>query len=360
MTTRVCFVSSHALHGGSEAYLERLLAELGPEWVSSVVSLQWGPFVERVPDPVVLHTTGSRLSMAGGALRLRRHLRRTRPHVVHANGVKAAAVAVVAAWRTGIPVVWVKHDFSWDGRLVRVVARRCAEVVGVSSTVLASVPDGVPTSVVPPGIALPDVQRRPDAPAGTVALVGRLHSVKGHLELLAVVPDIVARCPEARFLLVGGEDPSQLVYARTVHETAAPLVAQGVIELTGHRTDVVQVIADADVLVIPSVVDDRGFGLEASPLVAIEAMAVGTPVVAYAAGGVPELVGDCGALVALGDRQALATTIVSLLQDAARRRALGACGRARAGERYTAERMAEGMRAVYRRVAGRSSRTMGA
>ena len=170
----------------------------------------------------------------------------------------------------------------------------------------------------------------------------------------------MARCPEARFLLVGGEDPSQLAYARTVQETAAPFVAQGVVELTGHRTDVVQVIADADVLVIPSVVDDRGFGLEASPLVAIEAMAVGTPVVAYAAGGVPELVGECGALVPLGDRHALATTIVSLLQDAGRRRALGECGRARAGERYTAAHMAEGMRAVYRRVAARSSRTMDA
>jgi glycosyltransferase involved in cell wall biosynthesis len=325
-----------------------------------VVSLQQGPFVDRFPDPVVVHTTGARVSMARGALQLRRHLRRTRPDLVHANGVKAAVVAVVAAWRTGIPVVWVKHDFSWDGRLARVVARRCAEVVGVSSTVLASVPDGVPTSVVPPGIALPDVQRSSEARAGTVALVGRLHSVKGHLELLAAVPDVLARCPGARFLVVGGEDPSQLAYARTVRDAAAPFVAAGVVELTGHRTDVVQVIADADVLVVPSVVDDRGFGLEASPLVAIEAMAVGTPVVGYAAGGVPELLGDCGVLVPLGDRQALAKAIAELLEDADRRRALGECGRDRVRERFTADRMAQGLRAVYQRVAARASRTMGA
>ena len=347
---RVCFVSSHARHGGSEAYLEQLLDHLGEDWVSSVVVLQPGPLVERLRDPVVIEASASRLAMGWAAVRLRRHLRRTRPDVLHANGVKAAAVAVVAAWGTGVPVVWVKHDFSWDGRLVRTIARRCTEVVGVSSAVLAAVPPGVRTSVVPPGLTWPEVRRGPSR--GIVVLVGRFHSVKGHFELLAAVPDVLERCPSARFLLVGGDDPTQLDYARRVREAAAPLVASGAVEMTGHRSDVLQLVADADVLALPSVVDDRGYGLEAAPLAAIEAMAMGTPVVAYAAGGVPELVGDCGVLVPLGDRHALAQGIADLLEDPERRAQLGECGCRRAAERFTAARTAEAMREVYARVSG--------
>lgn len=355
---RVAFVTAHVLRGGAEAYLARLLDELGPAWRAGVIALQDGPGVARLPEPVVLPTSASRVAMARSAWRLRRVLRAMRPDVVHADGVKAAVVAAAALVGSRTPLVWVKHDFSYDGRLVRIVARRCAEVVGVSSAVLAAVPGRVPTSVVPPGIELPPVDRGPSR--GVVALVARFHSVKGHFELLAAVPEVLRHCPDARFLFVGGDDPTQLDYAARVRAAAAPFVEQGVLALTGHRDDVLRIVADADVLVMPSVVDDRGFGLEASPVTAIEAMAVGTPVVAYAAGGLPELLGPCGVLVPLGDRVALADAIAGVLVDEERRLALGRCGQARVAERYTSPHMAEGMRAVYRRVTAQRSRTMGA
>src|SRR5205814_5873889 len=120
-------------------------------------------------------------------------IRTRRPAVVHANGVKAALVAVAAALGTRVPVVWVKHDFSWDGWLSRAVAWRCALVVGVSRAVLAAVPSHRARPV-PTGIDVPDVDR--DAARRRLAellqgegpflmLVGRLHPVKGHAELLA-------------------------------------------------------------------------------------------------------------------------------------------------------------------------------
>lgn len=358
---RVAFVTSHALLGGAETYLEILLHELGPEWRAGVVVLQEGPSAARLPDPVMMPTSASRVAMARSALRLRLALRRMQPDVVHANGVKAAAVAAAALVGTRIPLVWVKHDFSWDRRLAPVLARRCAEVVGVSEAVLGAVPPGVPTSVVPPGMDPPAVDRGAaraavealmGPPCATVvALVGRFHSVKGHVELLAALPDLLARRPEARVLFLGAADSTEPEQEEVVRRAAAAAVADGTVVMAGHRSDAVTLVAGVDVLVVPSVVDARGFGLEGSPFAAIEAMAVGTPVVAYAAGGLPGLLGDCGALVPLGDRAALASTLADVLDDDARRARMAACGRARAAERHSAAAMADGLRAVYRRTA---------
>ncbi len=118
---RVSFVSSHALGGGSERYLELLLGSLEPEWVAGVICLQDGPFVERLRSlghsVEVVQTSGPGRASRCGAPRLRRALRRQAPDVVHANGVKAALAAGLATPGTGIPVLWLKHDFSWDGPL---------------------------------------------------------------------------------------------------------------------------------------------------------------------------------------------------------------------------------------------------
>jgi colanic acid/amylovoran biosynthesis glycosyltransferase len=81
-------------------------------------------------------------------------------------------------------------------------------------------------------------------------------------------------------------------------------------------------------------------------------MAAGTPVVGYSHGGVPELVGPCGALVAPGDRDALAEEIARLLGDDRVRDDLAACGRERVAREFSLERMVEAMKDRYRRAAG--------
>ncbi|MEU3193513.1 glycosyltransferase family 4 protein, partial [Streptomyces sp. NPDC006992] len=65
-------------------------------------------------------------------------------------------------------------------------------------------------------------------------------------------------------------------------------------------------------------------------LVAQEALRAGVPLVAAASGGVPELVGTAAVLVPCGDADSLASAVLGLLADPARRAALGAAGRARA------------------------------
>ncbi|MBA2794739.1 MAG: glycosyltransferase, partial [Thermoleophilaceae bacterium] len=103
---RVSFVSSHALGGGSERYLELLLERLGEDWVAGVVLLGEGPFADRLRTlgyPAAMVTTPRRLGILPAALRLRRTLVGQAPQVVHANGVKAALVAGLAMIGTGTP-----------------------------------------------------------------------------------------------------------------------------------------------------------------------------------------------------------------------------------------------------------------
>ena len=104
-------------------------------------------------------------------------------------------------------------------------------------------------------------------------------------------------------------------------------------------------------LVIPSVTSRGGLGKEGFSLVALEAMGVGTPVVAYDYGGPPEVLGECGLLVPPGDRDALAEALLRVLEDGALREQLAECGRRRARERFSLSAMIEAMENRYREAA---------
>ena len=371
---RVSFVSSHALGGGSERYLELLLGSLDPAWVGGLISLQDGPFVERMRSlghTVEVVPTSARAGIARSAPRLRRALRRQAPDVVHANGVKAALAAGLATPGTGIPVLWLKHDYSWDGPLARMVALRSRRVVAVSGAITTTFGKrlGSRVTVVPNGVPLHEREREVGreiveqlvgaGSAPVVLLVGRLHPAKGQLELVEAVPRVLERCPDARFLVLGEEDPTQPEYAVKVRRRVHDLDVGSVVHFAGHRNDPMRVMSGTDLMLMPSVPDERGAGKEACPFALLEAMSVGTPVVAYAAGGIPEVLGDCGRLVAEGDRAALADAIADLLEDSGERSRASACALERVRARHHLSGMVEAMERLYRETARVPPRSAG-
>jgi glycosyltransferase involved in cell wall biosynthesis len=197
--------------------------------------------------------------------------------------------------------------------------------------------------VVHNGIAQPDVdrqtgrQRLEEAVGGVegavVALVGRLDPVKGHRELLAMAADL-----PARLVFIGGPDASHPGYEDQLRGEAGENAV-----FLGHREDTQELIAGCDVLAIPTVVPE-GF-----PYVGLEAMAVGTAVVGYAHGGLPELVGSCGRLAPPGDRAALFAEIAQLLENSEES---AACGRDRVAREFSLGPMIDEMKDLYRRAAG--------
>jgi glycosyltransferase involved in cell wall biosynthesis len=362
----VTFVSSHAQLGGAERYLETLFENLGPGWVAGVVCLQDGPIVARLRDrevpTVVLETGAGPLAITRSAVRLRRLLRRERPAVVHANGVKAALVSALATPGTGIPVVWVKHDFSWDGTLARLVARGCKAVVGVSQAVVETFEPSDKIFVVHNGLPATKPDREAgrrrleevlgvDGAAKVVALVGRIDPVKGQRELLAVLPDLLQRVPEIRVAFVGAESPTHAGHAAELRTTVASDGLGDAVSFLGFRDDVLELISGCDALAVPTVSDERGFGREGFGFVGLEAFAAGTPVVGYDDGALREVLGECALLVPPGDRAALADALVRVLDDASLRESLTRCGRERVATSFSVEAMVEAMKKRYRAAA---------
>jgi glycosyltransferase involved in cell wall biosynthesis len=359
----VLYVSSNSGLGGAEAVLQTLVeAHPGP-----VIALEDGPLVRELRErglDVGVVSAPRGVGMLRGAWALRRRLRMRAPDVVHANGLKAALVAGAAACGLRVRVVWMKHDTVGDGALAALAALLCAEVVGVSDTVLRTfrgplsrrtvrVYNGLPDRAIDRGTA----RRRVAAvlgrdPAGpVVVLSGRLCPGKGQHELLRAAPAILEALPTTTFLLLGGEDPAFPGHAETLRREAVELGVADAVVLAGRREDAVELVAGCDLLAAPSVTDpwgwQEGFGLAVA-----EAMQVGTPVVAYASGSLPEVLGGAGRLVGEGDTANLARAIVDLLQSGTERERLAAAGRARVARHFRLDDALAGMAARHRALAG--------
>jgi glycosyltransferase involved in cell wall biosynthesis len=363
---RVLFLASHSQLGGSEKVLEDLVAELPSATVAGVVALQEGPLVDilraRPGSVAVIPTSGSPASMAGSSVRLARHVRRTRPQVVHGNGVKAALVAVaatrLAAPLRPVPVVWMKHDVTLDGPVGRALARRCAAVACVSEEVARGLAPAGRTVIVHPGIrvgtrAVEDattLRRRLGTVGPVVSVIGRLDPAKGHAELLEALPDVLRSVPRATALLVGPDDPHHPGVRAQLGDRARVLRVADHVLLPGPLPSAT-VIAASDVVCVPTVPRADGTGREGFGLVAAEALALGRPVVGYDVGATGEVLAGCGTLVRPGDRSGLARAITRSLASAfSDTEAAGRCV-ARAGE-LTVERMAQQLLDLYRDVAG--------
>jgi glycosyltransferase involved in cell wall biosynthesis len=358
----VAFIASHAQLGGAEGVLLTLLAALGEEWRGEVLVLGEGPLnsrLEKIGVPAQSVHCGRRAGLLTGALRVRRILVKGGSEVVHANGVKAALVAVLATRGTGKRVVWHKHDSARDGRLGNWIARHCALVVGVSHATLSAVEDlpGVRSTVVHNGISVPDVDRGAaralmleltGAPADglIVGIVGRLHPGKGQMALVEICAELRERLPDMRVAIAGAPDQFEPGYADELRARIAELGLEGRVAMLGFRDDPLTIVAGCDLLAMPSTPDPLSGWREGFPLAPLEAMAAGTPVAAYDEPGIAEVVGDCAELVPTGDQGALRDTLANLLGDGERRAELAACGRRRV-ERFSIEAAAEGMMRAY-------------
>jgi glycosyltransferase involved in cell wall biosynthesis len=158
-----------------------------------------------------------------------------------------------------------------------------------------------------------------DAPlVGTVANF-KVH--KGHHRLLLAAKRVRQTVPEARFVLVG-RGPLEADIRRQADE----LGLNGTVMVMGFREDALRFTAACDVFALPS--EHEGL-----PIALLEAMALGRPVAATRAGGIPEVIehGTHGLLVEpTGDPSTLADAILTLLGDPALRAQMGAAGAARA------------------------------
>ena len=302
--------------------------------------------------------------------------RRLRPQLVHARSAKARFLAPLAARLARVPVtLQTVHGWSFNNavdrrralfiQLERLARKLCDVTVLVSQQDLA---EGVALGVLSPaGVAdgeavvirsgvdlgalgpLDPAARRtlraaegvPDA-RPVVSLVQRLSPPKTPLVFVRALPRILDERPDVTVWIVG-DGP-----LRADTEAAVSGTAHGArVRFLGLRKDVPDLLAASDVTVHSS----RREGL---PRVVLEALAVGTPVVATSVGGVSDAVVDgvSGLLVPPEDPAALAGAVLATLADPAAAARRVAAGRA-AVRPFSARQMLDDQHALYRRLLAR-------
>ncbi|HKP16916.1 MAG TPA: glycosyltransferase [Gaiellaceae bacterium] len=312
-------------HGGAELVASSLSLALRDRVERLAIASSGGePHGERlraagIPLEIVPRPWARPLPLFRSARALARFLRRERPHVVHAHNPGASAAAALARLLARLPelaIVATYHGVPTArvGRAMRAFALSSDLVVGVTpSATRALVDGGLPRARAATIFNAVDVEpRRPASevradfgvPDGVplVVSVGRYMEEKNQ----ALLVDALARLQRPVRTLLVGYGPLR----DTLHEQIVASGLDGECVLTGERSDVPDLIAAADVFVLSS---DR----EALPLVVLEAMSLGTPVVSTAVGGVPDVIADgsSGLLVPIGDAAALAAAIGRLLDE---------------------------------------------
>lgn len=291
------------------------------------------------------------------------HRRRRRYDALHAHIAHyLAALCCAAGRRMHLPVI-VKFTGQWElergllapqpslaTRAFKSLLRRATAYQAISRRIgREAVARGLPADLV---VHLPnavDVERfraerapRSRAAPLTVVYVGRLQQHKGLDTLLRGWQRAFPRAGAARLQLIGkGEDEPKL------RALAAELGIAEQLSFAGHRDDVEQALADADVAVLPSIIE----GLSNSLL---EFMASGLPVIASEVSGSEDFVvtGRNGWLFPVGDVDALAAALgeaQSLPPEALR--ALGRQGRADVERRAGLDRVVARLLALYRGAA---------
>jgi glycosyltransferase involved in cell wall biosynthesis len=230
-------------------------------------------------------------------------------------------------------------------RLYLLGARRLRAILAPSkfmAGLLAADAGRVPVRQLYNGIELPSARLLPGRPS--VLYVGRLESYKGVEVLLRAMVTLRQFVPLARLVVVG--DGSQ---RRSLEKLSAALGLDGHVRFTGWvgAASVAGYYEAAQVLAIPSLCPEN------LPTVAIEAMAVGRPIVGSNVGGIPELVADgvTGRIVEPRDADGLAAALREILSDSELAERMSAAARD-ASQTFGAGRFVDALERVYLELAG--------
>lgn len=275
--------------------------------------------------------------------------------VVHAHGLRAGALSVLARQGERPPLVVTTHNAPPEGRLAavvhhgleRVVCRGADLVLGVSDDLVEAAnargARAVGPAVVPAVRAQPvknrsQVRASLGLPEGLplVVAVGRLAPQKGFDRLLDAVAAADTGVEDAA-VVIAGDGPQSEALQRRIDRSGLP------VRLLGHREDVPDLLAAADVAVSAA-------RWEGQPVWLQEALSVGVPVVATDVGGTRQVLDGAGILVPDADPEALGAALTAVLTDEELRADLRQRSLVRAADLPTAEDAAHAALEAYRRA----------
>lgn len=360
-------LAGSSAYGGGERYLELLFDRLDrTRYRAMLICPEPGPFVGRMKERgVETHLVHLAPLFNPFALwRLTRLLVRERVTILQTHGARANFYGRIAGRLAGVPVIistihnsLKDYEVSLLTRWFYLTALRLTvplvhRIICVSNSNRRDQIDECPAAAariqtVYNGINPVAFSSQPNranvreelgiASGPVLVMIARLTEAKGHRFLLQALPHLIGEWPQLRCVFVGEGE---------LHEHLHRLVVELAVERSccflGVREDIADILAAADVVVLPSL--SEGF-----PFVLLEALAMGCPVVASRVNGIPELIEDhkTGFLVPARDSHALMVAIREVLSDPIAAMRMGAEGRALVRERFTVDRMVGDTTAIF-------------
>lgn len=379
---RVCFPFVGDTIGGSHISALLLIDELDRTRFESVIALhEEGGFADYLAAREIPYVLVPRVSLVArgriyvrfwGMLRCARRLapflRAQKIDIVHTNDVRMHLTWGLSARLAGAKFVWHQRTrlslgkSAYFGLLANglfVISEYCRKGYGRFLRQKAQI------VLDPIGIALPPPDRstarkavldelpavgpiKSEGPVKIVAFVGNLREQKRPLDFIEAAGALKQRYGDGVRCLIFGEE--RMPVAERARIRISELGLEGICFLMGPRFPIEPWLAGCDLVLLPAV--REGFGR-----VLIEAMLVGTPVIASRDGGHVEVIEDgvTGILVPPGDPSSLAVAAIGLLDDPQRAAAIAKAALQPAKERYTPRRHAETVQSYYRGFFGKTS-----
>ena len=286
---------------------------------------------------------------------LRRFVYTHQVDILHSHHRFTTIVGRIVQALTQVPLIASVHEFKEDGKLTAPLWARNTTIVASAAlkSHLVSFYGArgsdifvIRHAIEPRSAADASIARQSERQflAGAknilVGYIGRLSVEKGARYFVASIPLILWECPTARFVIVGAGPEEPQLRALALELGLDPNAL-----FLGSQVDVYGLLEQLDVLIVPSLFENY-------PLIVIEAMRAGCPIVATKVGGVPEVVRDdaTGVLVPPGSPEDLAAAVVALLSDPERRRRMSEQARQLFQAEHSPAAMVAGTLAAYQAV----------
>ena len=302
------------LGGGQRNLLDLLPAVIARGWKAVVAAPGAGPLFDRaraigaetIQIPLGNYSNGRKSAFDAArfpfdTMLLSRWLARQQCDAISVGGARLLPAVAMAA--RGKKVIFQAQHFFEDARALKVARwaiRKAGATVVANSKHVASQFENA--RVVYNGVEEIDFTEREFGTQWTLGIIGRIAPMKGQADFLSAAATLTSRLPAVTFQICGEPMFCPQEYVDQVHKLAVGLPVQ----FLGWRDDVASVLSGLSLLVVPS------SDAEATTRVILEAFSAGVPVVAYASGGIPEIIrdGETGFLVPERTPEALAQTVL--------------------------------------------------
>ncbi|MFH1904062.1 MAG: glycosyltransferase family 4 protein [bacterium] len=365
MLHKILYLSSSVNLWGARRSLLDILTHLDKKtFFPIVVCSASGPLTEKLDEiKIPYRIVRMRLWRKGKyfpwipctVMSLAKLIKEERIPLVHSNSHSDAPYGILACRFRKIPVITHIRDIIQPDKIGKYLLKHSDRVIAVSNAAakpfediknksekLAVINNSIDLDSFKPG---KDIRKELNIPKYelVIGIVGQISKLKGHDVFLRAASIILKKNKNVKFLVAGEvrREKDQGLCEALINK----LDLNGKVIFTGFRNDIANVMSAIDVLAFPTLKESFGRS-------AIEAMALGKPVVASNVGGVPEIVSHdkTGILVSPGDAEELANGLLELINDKEKREYMGKEGFKVVREKFLIRGMMNRIENVYKEL----------